>query len=62
MPVILPADDGPVGLDRLQDDRAVVPALDLREGLERHGERVELALAAGRDVLDGQVVVPILRP
>ena len=60
--VVLPADDGPVGLDCLQDDRAVVPAFDLREDLEWYGKRVELPVAARRDVLDGQVVVPILRP
>ena len=60
--MVLPADDGPVRLRGLDDNRAIVPAFDVGEYVERYGNRVEWAMAAWLDVLDGQAVVPILRP
>jgi len=60
--VILPADDGLVGLRRLYDDRSLIVGLDLGEGTQRDGDRIELAMSVRLDILDGQTVVPILRP
>ena len=56
-PVILPADEGPVRLGGLEEDRAVVTALDLGKHVERDGNRIELAIVPRLGVLDGQIVV-----
>jgi hypothetical protein len=61
-PAVLPADDGLVGLDGLEIDPAVIPALGFRERIKRNSDRIDLAVIPGGNLLDGQFVVPILCP
>ncbi len=57
----MPADHDPVRLDRLEHNRAVIAALDIRKSFQRDRNRVKRARTTWFDALDGQVVVAKLR-
>jgi len=59
--MVLPADDCPVRLRGLEDNRAIVTAFNVAENVQWDGNRVERAIAPWLDVLDGQAVMLISR-
>ena len=55
--MVLPADDCPLRLRGLEDNRALVTAFDLAENVQRNGNRVEWLVVSRLDVFDGECVV-----
>ena len=58
---VLPADDGAVGGDGLDDDRRIGRPFEIGQGIERDGDRRGRVMVAGLDAFDGQIAVPMLR-